>query len=436
VRRRKPLPAGEFPAEILDLAADGRGVARPNGKATFIADSLPGERVRFRYVAVSRDFDEGQATAVDQASPDRDTPRCAHFGVCGGCSLQHLRSDRQIAFKQQHLLETLARIGKVTPESIAPPLTAEPWGYRRRARLGVKHVPKKGGVLVGFRERQSSYLAALESCHTLDPRVGMKLRVLGDAIGRLSIRDRLPQIEVACADHVALVLRVLDPPTDTDRAVLRELAAREGFEIYLQSGGPDSIVPLDPPARPLHYSPDGSDLSLRFEPTDFIQVNGEVSQQTVRQALDWLDPGQGEEVLELFCGLGNFSLPLARRGARVTAIEGDAGLVQRARDNAVANGLDIRFGKGDLFKATADEQWLQQKYSKVLLDPPRDGAREVLPLVAKNAQRIVYVSCHPATLARDAGVLVHEHGMSLVRAGVMDMFPQTSHVESMALFER
>lgn len=440
MRKRRLPPAGEFTADILDFDHEGRGVARVDGKATFIADALPGERVRFKYLRTSRDADEGQCVAVEIASPHRVEPRCAHFGICGGCSMQHLAPDQQIAFKQKQLIDQLARIGKVVSDEIAPPLVGdEPgyvWGYRRRARLGAKLVPKKGGVLVGFRERESSFLAALEQCEVLDPRVGLKLRALGDLIASLSIRQRVPQIEIACADAVALVFRVLEPPSDADRELLAAFGAREGFEIYLQTGGPDSIKPLGD-ARALEYSPDGSALRLRFEPSDFIQVNGAISQRTVKQALDWLQIATGERVLELFCGLGNFSLPLARRGARVIAVEGEDGLVRRARENAQRNELEIHFEKADLFNAAADASWLRPEFDKVLLDPPRAGAREILPIVAaRKPQRIVYVSCHPGTLARDAGLLVHEHGYRLARAGVMDMFPHTGHVESMALFTR
>jgi 23S rRNA (uracil1939-C5)-methyltransferase len=431
------LPEGEHDAEILDLAEDGRGVARINGKVSFIAGALPGETVRFRYTRVHKDADEGETTEVLQRSPDRVEPPCPHFGVCGGCSLQHLAPTAQIALKQAQLIEALRRVGKVQPEQIAAPIVGSTQGYRRRARLGVKYVEKRGTTLVGFRERASPYLAALESCAVLDPRVGQKLRMLGETLATLSIRSQMPQIELACAEPVALVLRVLHPPSEHDLEVLTALGRREGFEWYLQPAGPASIAPLSDPVSVLDYSPDGSADRLRFQPSDFIQINGAVSQQAVRQALDWLQVVEGLRVLELFCGLGNFSVPLTRAGARVTAVEGDAGLVARARDNADRLGLAIDFHAADLFQPAPDAVWLGGPYDAVLLDPPRAGAEAMMPLIAAaKPARVVYVSCHPGTLARDAGVLVNEHGYRLVRAGVMDMFPHTTHVESMALFER
>jgi 23S rRNA (uracil1939-C5)-methyltransferase len=434
---RKPLPLEEFEAAIVDITEEGRGVARAGGKVVFVDGALPGERVRYRLTRRRRDADEAQVTTIVTPSPDRVAPRCAHFGLCGGCSVQHLAPEAQLRFKQKHLLDALQRIGKVTPEEIAPPLAGPIWGYRRRARLSVKHVPKRGGVLVGFRERLSPLVAALDSCAVLDPRVGGKLKALAQLIETLSVRDQIPQIEVAAVEVVALVLRVMRPPSEDDLAKLRAFAAQHEVRFYLQTGGYDSVAPLDPSDAPLTYSPDGSDLELEFAPTDFIQVNGDVNQAMVRQALAWLAARPGDAVLELFCGLGNFTLPLARAGATVTAVEGDASLVRRAEQNAQRNGVTAHFLKADLFKPDARDPWLAQKYASVLLDPPRAGAAEMIPHIAKTrAKRIVYVSCHPGTLARDAGVLVHQHGYRLVRAGVMDMFPHTSHVESMALLER
>ncbi|MGQ0618846.1 MAG: 23S rRNA (uracil(1939)-C(5))-methyltransferase RlmD [Panacagrimonas sp.] len=433
--RRKPLPEGLFGAQIVDVADDGRGVARIEGKVVFIAGGLVGEQVRFRYTRKHRDADEGETVEVELASPDRVTPPCAHFGLCGGCTLQHLAPAAQIALKQKQLIETLRRVGRVEPDEIAPPITGPSIGYRRRARLGVKWVEKRSSVLVGFRERSSPFLAVLESCAVLDPRVGQKLRVLGECIASLGIRNQIPQIEVACADPVALVLRVLQKPAQKDRERLEQLARDEDFDLYLQSGGPSTILPLQPSPRTLDYSPDGSADRLQFQPTDFIQINAAVSQQAVRQALDWMRLRSGERVLELFCGLGNFSVPLARAGARVTAVEGETALVERARANAQRLGLDIGFHASDLFKPLADAPWLLKPFDAVLLDPPRAGAEAMIPVIAaRKPSRIVYVSCHPATLARDAGRLVNEFGYRLKRAGVMDMFPHTAHVESMALF--
>lgn len=435
-RKRKPLPETEFSATITDLDHDGRGVARVDGKVTFIFGALPGETVRYKLLRVTRVLDEAMVTAIDVPSPDRVTPGCAHFGLCGGCSLQHLAPAAQIAFKQQAMLEALRRIGGVTPEEIAPAVTGPVWAYRRRARMGVKLVPKKGGVLVGFRERDANALAALDGCEVVDPRLGKKLRLLGALFGSLSIAGQIPQIEVSAAEHVAVTIRVLEMPSDEDRAKLLAFAAEHDYDFYLQPGGPDSLLPLSA-VRPLAYSPDGSALSLAFQPADFIQINSEVSQRMVVQALDWLAPAAGDEVLELFAGLGNFTLPLAARGAKVTAVEGDTGLVARGKANLQANGFDGRFLKADLFKPDPKAEWLKHRYDLALIDPPRSGAKEILPmLAATKARRIVYVSCHPGTLARDAGELVNTYGYRLTRAGVLDMFPHTTHVESMALFER
>jgi 23S rRNA (uracil1939-C5)-methyltransferase len=437
--RRRPPPEGEFVGDIADLTQEGQGVSRGTaeapGKVTFIDRTLPGERVRYRLTHVSRNADNGRLVAVERASPHRVEPGCPHFGLCGGCALQHLAPEQQVLFKQKQLLDALQRIGNVEPEELAAPVTGPWWGYRRRARLGAKLVPKKGGVLVGFREREAPLLAAIDSCAVLDPRVGLLIKELAALIGSLSVAAQLPQLEVSCADHVAIVLRVLADPTVQDREALAAFAACHDLDFYLQRGGIDSIVPLAQ-ARPLRYSPDGSALELEFGPADFIQVNGAVSQSMVRQALDWLAPVADLAVLELFAGLGNFTAPLARAGAQVTAVEGDAALVARGRENLARNGLKAKFLQADLFAADAQSPWPRQQYDAALLDPPRSGAREILPaLVRTMPRRIVYVSCHPGTLARDAAALVTDHGYRLRRAGVLDMFPHTAHVESMALFE-
>lgn len=436
MRKRRPLPQGEFTATVVDLASDGRGVAKIEGKVVFLHGALPGETVRYTLTRKTRDLDEGIVTAVEQASPDRVEPGCAHFGTCGGCSLQHLAPEAQVRFKQKAMLDALERIGQVLPEEVAAPITGPVWAYRRRARMGVKHVPKKGGALVGFRERDAGLLAALDACPVLDARVGTKITLLRELIGRLSIAAQVPQLEVAGGDHIALVLRVLADPSPADAEALRAFCAEHDFDLYLQRGGPDTLRPFTE-LRPLSYSPDGSVLRLAFGPADFVQINGEVSQQMVRQALAWLAPAAGDSVLELFSGLGNFTAPLAATGAAVTAVEGEAGLVARGRENLRANGLDARYHVADLFKPDPRAEWLRSRYRLALIDPPRSGAQEILPHVAATGvERLVYVSCHPGTLARDAGMLVRNHGFRLVRAGVLDMFPHTAHVESMALFVR
>lgn len=435
--RHRNLPQGAFTAQITALDHEGRGIARIDGKVTFIPDTLPGETVQFRYTSRRNSQDEGQLLSVDLASPDRVTPPCAHFGVCGGCVLQHLAPAKQLEWKQKELLDALERIGKVVPREVAPALRANDLGYRRRARIGVKFVEKKGGTLVGFRERGCSFLAQLESCKVLDPRVGEKLTALARMIDTLSIRQSIPQIEMAAGDHVALVLRVLQPPSDSDRATLAAFGAEHGFEMLLQPGGLDSIVPLEGSRWPLHFSPDGSDASLAFEPADFIQVNGPLSQAMVRQSVEWLAPQPGDHVLELFAGLGNFTVPLAKTGAQVTAVEGDKGLVARGAANCTANAVgEVSWFVADLFKPDPQAPYLRGDFDLALIDPPRAGAQEIIPvLVAKKPRRILYVSCHPGTLARDAALLA-DAGYTLTRAGAMDMFPHTGHVESMALFVR
>lgn len=438
-RARRHVPDGPFEAQVHDLAHDARGIARHDGKVVFITDALPGEHVQYMRTRKKASMDEGALHAVLNASPDRVTPKCPHFGLCGGCSLQHLSPQAQLRFKQAQMLDNLRRIGGVEPEELAAPLTGPLWGYRRRARLTVKDVPAKERVLVGFRERGKPYVAVLEACEILDPQVGQRLLKLADFIGSLSIRNQLPQIEVAVADNaVALVLRVLESPTPEDIDRLERFSRAEDLWFYLQPGGLETVTALREDTPELYFDLSDHELRFYFEPVDFIQVNGDLNAAMVNQALDWLRPGPEDRVLELFCGLGNFSMPLARHAARVTAVEGEASLVQRAGVNAQRNGLqNLSFHVGDLFAGHADSAWAHQSYDKVLIDPPRAGAQEVLPLIASSgARELLYVSCHPATLARDVGILVRSHGFRLKRAGVMDMFPHTSHVESMALLIR
>lgn len=440
-RRRRPrIPQGEFAAHIDDMAHDGRGVAHIEGKATFVQGALPGEDVSFRYLSCRRSRDEGVTTAVQKAAPERVEPRCADYAICGGCSLQHMDPHAQIQAKQAVLLDNLKHIGKVEPEQVLPPLLNEsPWGYRRKARLGVKYVAKKGKVLVGFRERGSSLVADLSHCHVLHPRVGAKLPALAELIDGLSIREQLPQIEMAMDDQrCVLIFRILSPLPPEDIRQMIDFCQAHDFIPYVQPGGPDTVAPLAGQPSRLFYSLPEVNLELDFLPGDFTQVNTDINRKMVHRALEMLAPGQNDTVLDLFCGVGNFTLPLASRARSVTGVEGDAGLVQRARENARRNGLEnVEFFSANLYEELAPAGWLNASFNKALIDPPRSGAQEVLHLLPKlGVESLLYISCYPGTLARDAGELVSEHGYRLVSAGVMDMFPHTSHVESIALFER
>jgi 23S rRNA (uracil1939-C5)-methyltransferase len=382
---------------------------------------------------------------VDKASASRVTPRCPHFGVCGGCTLQHAHPSLQVAAKQRALEDALARIGRVAPDVVLPPIEGPAWGYRHRARLSVRHVPKKGGVLVGFHERKSSYVADMTECHVVPPKLSALLPKLRALVGALSVRDRLPQIEVAIGEHgerlvYALVLRILAPLSAQDEALLAAFAAEHEVEFWLQTGGPATVAPLLPNATPLTYALPEFDITMPFGPTEFTQVNYAVNRVLVRRAINLLSPQPGEQVADFFCGLGNFTLPIARRGAHVVGIEGSAALVGRATENAQRNGLGerTRFLTANLFAATPDMLAELGRLDRVLIDPPRDGAVELvkaLPPGDGGLTRIVYVSCAPGTLARDAAVLVHDRGYRLAAAGVVNMFPQTAHVESIAVFE-
>lgn len=433
----KPEPAIET-GDIESLDQEGRGVARVAGKTVFVAGALPGESVRFRRVRRQRRYDEADVVEILRASPDRVAPRCRHFGVCGGCSLQHLDHAAQLAWKERAVADALERIGRVRPARWLPALSGPVWSYRRRARLGCKYVEKKGRLLVGFRERGSSLLADLETCEVLAAPVGALIPALVALIGGLDIRRRLPQIEVAVAGNAAaLVLRVLDDPSPADLERLREFETREGIALYLQRGGLDTVRPLTPPAVPPRYELGGLPAGIEFAPTDFVQVNGPLNRLMVERAVLLLEPRPADRALDLFCGLGNFSLPLAQRVASVDGVEGDAALVERARANAARNAIaNASFHVADLAAMTQAGGWARAAYDVVLLDPPRAGAREVLPVAAASRpRRIVYVSCHAGSFARDAGILARELGYRLAAAGIMDMFPHTSHVESIALFE-
>ncbi len=460
------LTPGE--ADVVDLAHDGRGIARVSGKAVFIEGALPGERVRFRVRKRRRQFDEAELTEIIVASPDRVTPRCAHFGVCGGCSLQHLSPAAQLAAKQRQLLENLQRIGRVQPLRVFEPIRGLDFAYRRRARLGVKHVHKKGRVLAGFRERNKPYIADLRRCEILIHRFATLPQELAELVETLSVRDRVPQVEVAGGDEqAALVFRVMDPPSADDMLKLERFGLRMGVQIHLQTGGLDTIRPLaarapaadsamaadpapaadsapagDPaPAAdpaPLAYRVDGGRVTLEFEPADFIQINREVNCAMVQAAVDLLQPTREDAVLDLFCGLGNFTLPLALRARSVVGVDGDAGLSARAQANARRNGIENAvFQKADLFEPESFGAWAETHYDLVFLDPPRAGALAIVERMAQwRPRRVVYISCHSGSLARDAAVLVGEQGFRLTGAGVMDMFPHTTHVEAVAVFEK
>jgi 23S rRNA (uracil1939-C5)-methyltransferase len=434
-----------FPADILDLSHDGRGVARrEGGKTVFIAGALPGEQVMARQTARSRSFDEAVTVEVLQASPDRVEPRCPHFGTCGGCALQHLDESKQILAKQRVLQDNLERIGHVTPQDILPPLVDASWGYRRKGRFSVRRVEKKGKTLVGFRERDPRFVADLSECHTVIPEVGFSIQALSALIDGLDARRDLPQVEFIAGDPtpdhggIALVFRHLQPLSDKDREALIAFAQAHGFAIFLQPGGVDSVRALWPEDPPLSFRLAPWDVELRFRPLDFIQVNAGLNVKMIARTLELLDAKAQDRVLDLFCGLGNFTLPLARVVREVVGVEGDAGLVARARENAAHNRLEnARFHAADLAQDLSGHAWMAGGFDKLLLDPPRSGADGVLrQLPMKGLERIVYVSCHPASLARDAGYLVNERGWVLRSAGVMDMFPHTAHVESIALFER
>jgi 23S rRNA (uracil1939-C5)-methyltransferase len=428
---------------IVDLTHEAEGVVRggeAGGKTVFIAGALPGERVTFRRRSFHKSHDEAELVEILEPSPDRVAPRCAHFGVCGGCALQHLAPEAQLAAKQKELASNLERIGNVTPGTWLPPLLGPHWAYRRRARLSSRYVAKKGRSLVGFREKQGRYVADVARCEVLAEPVGALVGAFAELLTSMAGRETIPQIEVALSDgERALVMRVLEPLPESDLVRLRDFERAQGLRILLQPGGLDSIVPLTPGPLDLHYRLDAFDLKLDFGPTDFVQVNAAINQSMVARAIELLELGPGDRVLDLYCGLGNFTLPMARRAARVTGIEGEAGLIERARANARANGItNADFHVGDLSQPPDRTlSWMRAGYDAVLLDPPRVGAREVLSAVAHLApRRVVYISCHTGSLARDLGVLTHELGFRLRAAGVLDMFPHTTHVESVAVLDR
>lgn len=425
---------------IESLAHDGRGVAHVDGKVVFIDEALTGEAVEFVYTDIRRDYAEGKVVNLLSRSDIRVDAECPHYGVCGGCSFQHVESSMQIKVKENLLQEQFKRIGKVEIPEIWPSLDGPHWSYRRKARMGVKYVAKKGRVLVGFREKRQQYLAEIESCKVMHPLVGAKLMDLSEMLGSLSIRDKIPQIEVAIGDDdCVLAVRVLEPPTVEDKQRMRDYAHQHGVSLCLQSKGPDTIAPIEgePEVIPTYALPE-HDIVFKFRPAMFTQVNYEINRQMVSRVIEALALNPNDTVLDLFCGLGNFTLPMARYAGRVVGVEGDLPLVNHAQANARLNGLDnVEFHAADLSKDIAELPWAKQRYNKILLDPSRAGASEVLRHFKKwRPEQVAYVSCNPSTLARDAGILVNDLGYKLVKAGVMNMFPQTAHVESISLFEK
>ena len=432
-------------ARIEAVTHDGKGIVAMSGKKVFVGGALVGELVKFQRRKRRRNYDEAELLEVLEASDARIEPRCAVFTQCGGCSLQHITGEDQRTIKHRSLVDSLQRIGKVEPARWLDPLFDASddggWKYRRRARLAVKDVAGKGRVLVGFRESHAPYICDMHRCEVLASPMDSLIDPLSELVGRLSLSARLPQIEVAVADNVTeLVFRVLDPPTEADLVALREFAREHKLQIALQSGGPNSVEPLDTgeAINPLQYSLPAFDVTIRFEATDFVQVNAAVNRAMVSTAIELLDVQGMHRVLDLYCGIGNFSLPLATKAAHVLGIEGELPQVERSRTNAALNKIEnCEFRQADLSAIQGDEGWIREHWDRVLLDPARSGAEEVVAnMSAIGASRIVYVSCHPGTLARDAGTLVREHGYTLEAAGIIDMFPHTGHVESIAVFQK
>jgi len=436
--RRKNLPPETAKATIESMAHDGRGVAHVDDKAVFIAGALPGEEVIFEYSKKKKDFAEGRVTEVLSASADRVEPGCQHYDICGGCSFQHLDPEKQILAKQTILIDQFKSIGRLENIELWPALSGPHWGYRHRARLGVKDVVKKGRVLVGFREKASPYLAEIEQCEVLHSAVGKRLMDLSTLIGELSIKDKIPQIEVSiCDNRTALVFRILEPLSDNDLDLLKAFEQSAEVDIYSQSKGPDTIKPISGEKPALSYQLP-NDVTLYFGPSDFVQVNVEINRKMINRALETLQLNKDDKVLDLFCGLGNFTLPMARVAGQVTGVEGSDDLIKRAKQNADKNGIsNVDFHVANLMEELPNDDWVNKKYNKVLIDPPRLGAKEILHYLPKwGAKQVLYISCNPSTLARDAAIMVNELGYTMKKAGVMDMFPHTSHVESIALFEK
>ena len=430
------------PVIIESLDHEGRGIAHADGKVIFIEGALTGERVTYSSYRKKNNYEQAKVEQILKNSFMRVQPKCPVFGVCGGCSMQHLDPRAQVAVKQRVLEDNLQRIGKVKPEVMLPPIYGQPWGYRQRARLSVRHVLKKDKTLVGFREQNGKYVADMRHCEILTPKIASLLPLLGELNEKFTVRDIMPQIEVAVGERVdVLVLRILAALTPSDEALIREFADKHQVQFWTQTKGPETVVPFYPLDAPhLSYSLPEFGITMPFAPTEFTQVNSDMNRLMVSRAMRLLDPQPLERIADFFCGLGNFTLPIARSGAQVLGMEGSDALVKRARQNAEYNGLtgNTEYRSMNLFELNDTELAKLGRFDKWLVDPPRDGAIELMKSIsdAIAPRRIVYVSCSPSTLARDAEVLVHAKGYALKAAGVMNMFPQTSHVESIAVFEK
>lgn len=427
---------------IDNLSHDGKGVARIDGKATFIQGALPNELVSFLYTRVKKDFDEGRLISVIEPSPLRVEPKCLHYAMCGGCSLQHMSEVEQIHFKQAQLIDLLARYGHTKAQEILPPLTSAHWNYRNKARLSVRFVEKKQSAMVGFRERNNPrYITEISQCPILNARVDADIIPLRNLVDSMEDKHAIAQIEVAAGDtEIALIFRNLNPLTASDEEKIKAFAAAYQYKIFLQPGGPDTVFCFYPQdsSEYLSYELPKHEVHFAFHPTDFTQVNSALNRDMVDLALELMDIKSTDKVLDLFCGLGNFSLPLAKLCAYVVGVEGSKAMVDRAYMNARLNNIaNVDFYAANLDDAKEVNKVVQQTFNKVLIDPPRSGALELVKQIdTLNPERIVYVSCNPVTLARDTDVLVNEKGYVLLKAGVMDMFPHTTHVESIALFQR
>lgn len=429
-------------ASIVNLSHDAKGIARINGKTTFISGALPQEEVVFQYTRIKKDFDEGRLISVLETSPLRVEPKCTHYALCGGCSLQHMREDDQILYKQEQLVDLLQRYGHTQARELLTPLTSTPWNYRNKARLSVRFVEKKQTAMVGFRERNNPrYITEISHCPILNARVDNDIMALRALIDQIEDKHSIAQIEMAAGDEeIALIFRNLSPLTAHDEEAIKQFAQQYHYKIFLQPAGPDSVYCFYPNESSdyLTYKLPDYELTFQFHPTDFTQINAALNRSMVRLALELMDLKESDRVLDLFCGLGNFSLPMAKFCSYLVGVEGSQAMVERASVNAIANGLsNLRFYAANLDDVDEVKKIVNQSFNKVLIDPPRSGALELVKQIDKlNPERIVYVSCNPVTLAQDTDILVNQKGYILLKAGVMDMFPHTTHVESIALFEK